>query len=126
MHNKLVVTFEGDHVRVISDGEKDYEFQERVWTEIVSACKKHDCYRVLGIAHTTVPLEVLEGYDLARLFRELNITHKYKIAWIEHNEEARHLVDFVVTVLMNRGLPGQSFTNEAEAKKWLFEDRDVH
>lgn len=124
MRNEMAVTFEGDHVRVISDGEKDYQFQERLWTEIVAVCQKHDCYRVLGVANTTVPLEVIEGYDIARLFRDLDITHKYQIAWVEKNEDARDLVEFVVTVLINRGLPGRSFLDESAAKEWLLEDLD--
>lgn len=124
MRNKMEVTFEGDHIRVISDGEKDYAFQQRLWSEVVATCQQHDCYRILGIANTTVPLEVAEGYDVARLFRDLNITHKYRIAWVEKNQDARGLVEFVVTVLMNRGLPGRSFTDESAARKWLFEDQD--
>lgn len=126
MRNKLVVTFEGDHVRVISDGEKDYEFQERLWDEVAAVCERHDCYRVLGIAHTTKPPEVIEGYDTARMMRERNITHKYRIAWVEYSEDALDVIEFVVTVLINRGLPGRLFPNEEAAREWLFEDRDAH
>jgi len=119
--NKLVVTFEGDHVRVISDGEKDHYFQERLWDEVAATCQKHDCYRVLGLAHTTVPLEIVDGYDTARMMRERNISDKYRIAWVEYDDDAREVIEFVETVLVNRGLPGRLFRDEASAKKWLFE-----
>lgn len=122
--NKLVVTFEGDHVRVISDGEKDHDFQERLWEEVAAVCERHDCYRVLGIAHTTVAPEVIDGYDTARIMRENSITNKYQIAWVEHTQDALEVIEFVVTVLINRGLPGRLFPDEAAAKQWLFEDQD--
>jgi len=34
MENRLEVTFEGDHVLVIADGDKDYRYMNRVWHEI--------------------------------------------------------------------------------------------
>lgn len=122
MRNKLVVTFEGDHVRVISDGVKDHYFQERLWDEVAAVCQKHDCYRILGIAHTTVPPEVIDGYDTARMMRERNIDHRYRIAWVEHDQDALEVIEFVVTVLTNRGLPGRLYPDEDSARKWLFED----
>ncbi len=123
MRNKLVVTFEGDHVRVVSDGVKDRHFQERLWEEVATVCQQHDCYRVLGIAHTTVPPEIIDGYDTARMMRDRNIGPKYRIAWVEHDEDAREVIEFVETVLVNRGLPGRLFKDEASAEKWLFEDQ---
>jgi hypothetical protein len=122
MRNELVVTFEGDHVRVISNGVKDHYFMERVFDEIAAVCEQHECYRVLGIAHSTVPPEVIDGYDTARRMRERNIDHRYRIAWVEHNEDAIDVIEFVETVLANRGLPGRLFPDEATAKEWLFED----
>lgn len=122
MRNKLEVTFEGDHIRVITDGDKDYRFMDRVWREIAAACEKHDCYNVLGIADTSTPVEAVDGYDLVALFGELNIGQNYRIAWVELDVDARDMTTFVQTVLANRGLPGLLFETEAEARKWLLED----
>jgi hypothetical protein len=122
MRNKLEVTFEGDHIRVIADGDKDYRFMDRVWREIAAACEKHDCYNVLGIADTSTPIEAVDGYDLVELFKELNVGQNYRIAWVELDEDARDLMTFVQTVLSNRGLPGLLFETEAEARKWLLEN----
>lgn len=47
MRNKLEVTFEGNHIRVIADGDKDYQFQNRLWQEVAAAgtrmvvCPRH-------------------------------------------------------------------------------------
>jgi hypothetical protein len=119
MENKLVVTFEGDHVLVIADGDKDYRYMERLWREVAAACEQHGCYNVLGIANTTTPVEAVEGYDLPTIFRELHIGQNYRIAWVEKEQDARDMVEFVVTVLNNRGMPGRLFDTEAEAREWL-------
>lgn len=115
----MKVTFEGDHVLAIADGDKDYRYMERLWREIAMTCDTHDCYNVLGLAHTTTPVEAVEGYDLPALYRELGIGHHYRIAWVEHDEDARDTVEFVQTVLANRGLPGLLFDTEEEARAWL-------
>ena len=115
----MVVTYEGDHVLVIADGDKDYRYMETLWREVAATCDKHERYNVLGIANTTTAVEAVEGYDLPTIFRELRIGQHYRIAWVEKKQDARDMVEFVVTVLNNRGLPGRLFDTEAEARRWL-------
>lgn len=119
MYNKLEVTFEGDHIRVIADGDKDYYFLDKAWREIVAVCEQHDCYKVLGIANTSTPVEAVEAYELPSLYRELSIDQRYSIAWVELDEDARDMIAYVQTVLANQGLPGLLFETEAEAREWL-------
>lgn len=122
--NELIITFEGDHIQILSNGEKNYEFSRRLWTEAVVACEKNNCYDVLGISDTTVPLSASEGYEHADLFEQLGINTRYRIAWIEKNAEAYQSVYFVETVLFNRGFPGRVFLDVAEAKEWLLDGAD--
>ena len=119
MNNKIEVTFEGDHIRVIADGDKDYRYMDQGWRAVAAACELNDCYNVLGIAKTTTPVEAVEGYELPRLFQELGIDQRYRIAWVELNDDARDVIMFVQTVLANRGLPGLIFDTEEEARVWL-------
>ena len=119
MQNKLEVSIENDHVLVIADGDKDFRFMDKMWRNVVAVCEEHGCFNVLGLANTTTPLEAVEGYETAALFQELNIDQRYRIAWVEMNEESRDLLDFIQTVLANRGLPGRVFDTEAEAREWL-------
>ncbi len=119
MENTLEVTFEGDHVLVIADGDKDYRYMDRLWREVALTCERHECYNVLGLANTRTPVEAVEGYDLPNLFRELGIGQHYRIGWVEKNLDARDTIDFVQTVLANRGLPGLVFDTEEEARTWL-------
>lgn len=119
MENTLDVTFEGDHVLVIANGDKDYRYMDRLWREVAMTCEQHACFNVLGLADTSTPVEAVEGYDLPNLFRELGIAQHYRIAWVEQNLDARDTIDFVQTVLANRGLPGLVFDSEEEARAWL-------
>lgn len=119
MQNKIEITFEGNHILVRADGDKDYHYMDRMWRETAAACEEHDCYNVLGIANTSTPVEAVDGYDLPALFHELNIGQNYRIAWVELNEDSRDMIEFVQMVLANRGLPGLVFETEAEARKWL-------
>ncbi len=57
MQGQIVITYEGDHIKALLDGEKSYQFAVTQWTEIRDACLKNDCFDVLGIADTTVPIE---------------------------------------------------------------------
>ncbi len=119
MENTLEISFEGDHVLVIAEGDKDYRYMDRLWREVVLVCEQHECYNVLGLANTSTPVEAVDGYDLPGIFRELGIGQHYRIAWVEKDEDARGTIEFVATVLSNRGLPGRSFDTEAEAREWL-------
>lgn len=119
MQNKLEVRFEGNHVLVIADGDKDYRFIDKMWREVAAVCEEKSCFNVLGLANSSTPAEAVEGYETAALFHELHIDRRYRIAWVEMNEESRSIVEFVQTVLANRGLPGRVFDTEAEAREWL-------
>ena len=121
MLNHITVTFEGDHILVLTDGDKDYEFLEQLWSRVSRACEKHSCFNVLGIANTSTPIEAVEAYELPRIFREKNIDSRYRIAWVEESPEAADTISFVESILSNRDLPGRQFETEKEARAWLLE-----
>ena len=123
MTNRMTISFEGDHIRAESYGEKSMEWSRKLFASIVEACEKHDCYRVLGVAESTKAVTILEGFDHVNLFRELGISTKYRIAWVELNPSAIKTVRFVDAALFNRLLPGRVFSSEEEAKSWLFGDK---
>jgi len=122
MTSSYTITFEGDYIKVLSDGDKDLEFATELWSEVAKSCREHDCFNVLGIAETDSPMSTLDGYELAQVFRDLGIVENHRIAWVELNQEAKHATYFIETVLSNRGLPGRLFSSAAEAKEWLLSD----
>lgn len=124
MLNHITVTFEGDHILVLTDGDKDYEYLEQLWSKVSRACEKHSCFNVLGIANTSTPIEAVEAYELPRIFRENNIDARYRIAWVEQTPDAADTVAFAASILSNRDLPGRDFSTVAEARTWLLAGAD--
>ncbi len=122
MNYKMEVTFKGDHVEARSIGEKSYETAEKLWQEITRLCVEHDCYRVLGIAESSRQMSVMDSVDHQKLFKALNITPRYKIAWVELNANEFDKLKALETILINRGYRGQAFRDVAEARSWLLED----
>ncbi len=125
MANSYEITFEGDYVKVLSNGDKDLEFATNLWSAIAETCHTHNCFDVLGIAETSSPVSIWEGSQHAQLFRDLGIIRNYRIAWVELNPQARRATYFIETVLFNRGLPGRLFSTVTEAKEGLFSKRDA-
>ena len=56
MKNEIIITFEGDYVQAIANGEKNFAYATKLFAQIVQACKGNDCKKVLGLADTSKPL----------------------------------------------------------------------
>lgn len=86
----------------------------------MESCKKHNCYKVLGIANTTSPVSTIESVQHVDLFERLNITNKYRIAWVELNQQHEKITRLIEVFLSSRGIDCKVLSNENEAIKWLF------
>lgn len=119
MNYEISVTFEGDHVLVLSSGEKDYTVVEEIWAKTSRVCETHQCFSVLGIANTSQPIEAVESYEIPAVFRRYNIDRRYRVAWVELNPEGVDVIDLAANILANRDLPGRLFATVDEAREWL-------
>ena len=122
MISETSVTFEGDHVLVYADGEKNYEVIEQIWSRVSRVCEKHQCFDVLGIANSSKPIEAMEGYEIPAVFREYGIDRRYRIAWVELNPDGVDVIELTADILANRDLPGRLFATVDEARRWLLGD----
>ena len=123
MSYEMSVAFKGDYIEARSTGDKSYQTAAILWSEITKACAAHACYKVLGIAESATAMPVMDSLNHAQLFKDFAITRKYKIAWVELNNEALASVKFLETVLLNRGLlNGKLFHQVEEARQWLLAD----
>ncbi len=112
------------YIEVHSVGEKDYQFATSLWNEIVINCRQHNCFHVLGIAKTTIPVTTMEGFKHYQLLNEVGITTQYRIAWVELNPEVYSTYRFIENVLHNRGMYNiKLFSDIKEAKEWLFNNQ---
>ena len=119
MNYEMSVAFKADHVEAVSRGEKSLQTADKLWTEITRLCNEYNCFRVLGIADSIKQMSVMDSIDHQNLFKALNITPKYKIAWVELNEEEFDKLKNLETILVNRGFLGKAFRDIDEARRWL-------
>lgn len=124
MRNRLSITFEGDHIRVLADGDKDMDFAESLWSQVARLCEQEHCYKVLGVARSSTPLEALDAYEYARLYRKIGIDKRYRVAWVELEPHASDIASFIDTVLSDRGYSDRVFSTEEEARGWLLSSVD--
>jgi hypothetical protein len=123
MSYQLEITPEDGYMHVTVSGLANYENAREMWVKIAAACEAHHCYRVLGEQRMLNTMSTVDAFNHQKIFLELGITSKYRIAWVDHNPRTFETTDFIRTVLYNRDLGfGKLFSNMAQAKAWLFKD----
>lgn len=121
--NTYTITLKENYLEVITDGDKDLQSATKLWTDIIKACKTHQCYKILGIAHSNNAFSTLESYEHVELFNSLGIDKQYKIAWFESNSEALEKLNMMETILLASGnRQGRVFSDPDLALEWLLEN----
>lgn len=120
MINTISITYKNNYVEAISDGAKNIEFVYKLWNEIIRTCKEHKCFNILGIANTTSPVTINESIKHVELFKNLGLTDKYRIAWVELNPVHRKTTVLIESILSSHGVNCKTFTEVADAKEWIF------
>lgn len=121
MSVEITMALEDGYVLIHVTGVDSYEASLDGFGKLAAFCREHRCFRVLGVSHLTA-LETMEAYDHVQIFRRVGITPAYRIAWIEMNERAREVDEFIETVLSNRGYHQMKMFREIEvARAWLLE-----
>lgn len=124
--NEIIIKLKEGFIQVHSNGNKDLQFANRLWTKIVDSCRSNNCFNVLGIAYTTSPPDAIEAYQYGVLFEKLGIDKKFRIAWVELNPLTYNTSYFVETVLLNRDQNVRLFHNVEQAQGWLLQGGDLY
>lgn len=91
-----------------------------LWAAIVEACDQYNCYDILGISDLDQPFTTMEAFDHHKVFSDVGVTYRHRIAWVNRDPESSEMLKFTETVLVNRGkLNGRLFSTIDEAKRWL-------
>lgn len=125
MAENYTIAFLGDHVRADAEAEKSIEWGREFWSAVVEVCEKQQCFDFLGVSNSLTPMPFLDAHEHIQLFRDLGINSRYRIAWVELNPAALVIARYVGDALFNRGLPGEVFATEIEARSWLFDEADT-
>jgi hypothetical protein len=95
--NEVSITFEGGHNLLRSSDDKNYQTVERFRSALSRFSQKHQCYNVFGLGDADEPMEAVEGYEQASVFRKFGIDGHSRVAW----------VGLTPNKLAKRGLPGR-------------------
>lgn len=112
------ITVQSDYV--VIERPEDYEVvAENVPTmlaDLSAACAKAGCHKALIVGpRTKVHLDTSDLYNLGQAIAKLRL----QIAMVEMHDVSADDVDFLETVVFNRGSPLRFFANVEDAKEWL-------
>ena len=119
MKQYLSVKQKKGYIEVHAYGPKDVQFSNKLWKSIADLAEKNKCFKVLGIANSPSHMNIFEGYSRFRLLQTLNIDFRYRIAWVEQNENEKEIVNFIAMVCENRGISAKICDSIEDAKEYL-------
>ena len=120
MRYEITIRYESDYLHVQHTGDDSYQIALELWRRIAKACEKHQCFNILSESDTNKLLSTMDAFNHIKIFQEVGITPKHRIAWVNHNPAAKQQFKFIETVLKNRpSASGALFENIEKGKKWL-------
>ena len=127
MSVQYAIEFADTHIEVRVGGDPDRESLVNMWREVVAACVENDCFDVLGLSTVERPTSLRDAIGYAKILEEAGVTPNTRVAWFNRNPAAIVMVELIAEVISNRRTAvACAFRNEAEARRWLGEDRELH
>jgi len=121
MSFEYTIWYEDALIRVKVTGSPDYLSLDKLWHDIVAACQKNNCLKVLGESNTEDWKEE-DAYDHAAIFEAAGMSNRYRVGWVEANALARETIRLAEAVVTNRDVvTGRVFSRLADAERWLAE-----
>ena len=116
----------GEYLHVKHAGADSYEISLELWQRIAKACEEHRCYSILGESDNSNVLSTKDAIGHIFIFRQVGITSRHRIAWVNHNPSAGPMFELIETVLKNRFVfDGHLFKDVEEARRWLLSKVDT-
>lgn len=118
MSYEISVENRGDYLYFEVTGTNSRATVNEYMDDIVAACEKHDCFRVLINEQLSGPrMEVMDVFRLAS-DGAMRLLGKFEaIAYVD--EAMGEMGDFVESVAINRGMPLAFFSNVDDATVWI-------
>jgi len=109
-------------IEVRVQGAADRPSVTRMWTDIVAACRKHQCDAVIGFSDLDQALRLEDAIRHDDIFREAGVTSEMCIAWMQLNPATAIMTELSVARVRNQASANIGFFHdEAEARQWLTE-----
>ena len=124
---RYTIDFADTHIEVRVGGDPDRESLVKMWRDVVAACVENDCFDVLGLSTVERPTSLRHAIGYAKILEEAGVTPNTRVAWFNKNPAAMVMVELIAEVISNRRTADAcAFRNEADARRWLAEEREPH
>ena len=74
MNDNIIVEYKGNYIHARQYGPDSYDASLELWQRIVAACKKHNCFNILGETFATNPISTIEAYNHIKIFELAGVT----------------------------------------------------
>lgn len=123
MDGHFSITREPDYIHVVINGSgrtHGDKAAEVIWQSIATACKTHNCYKILGEQRLSQPLPLDAAYQHFSIFAKVGIDSRHKIAWVDTCDASRKVVEFISDLVGSRlFVTTKSFKSLEPAREWL-------
>jgi len=120
VRDEIIVEYKDNYIHVRHYGKNNYDISLDLWRRVMAACEQYNCFNILGENYTTTELSTMDAFNHLKILELVGLTLKHRVAWVSHVKETTRGIEFVETVMKNRGLVnGRLFPNIEEAKCWL-------
>ncbi|PWJ42105.1 hypothetical protein [Sediminitomix flava] len=125
MDTNYTISLKTGYIHVKAKGINDFDTTLDMWKDIISSCKKYNCYNILGETVVAEKIDFKFSFDMIEIFKRVEMNMSYRIAWVNHAFEIQEEFNFIETVLKNRCIiNGHLFNNIEDAQKWILLETD--
>jgi hypothetical protein len=118
MSFELSISDRGEYLFFTVTGENSVETVFNYMKEVMAACEKHDCYRILIHENLSGPrLEAMAVFNVASEGAMQLLGRLEAVAYVD--EAMGAMADFAESVAVNRGMPIAFFSTIEDAERWI-------
>jgi hypothetical protein len=113
------IIFRGDFLHVVhpDNFEISPEGNVKLWNALETACKTHNCYKVLS--EGKINLRKMKAWNVFDSGSQASEINGLRLACLFYNYQPDEMSAFFKTVSANRGAKVEFFTDKTAALEWL-------
>lgn len=117
------ITVSDSVVRLKTSGEFEHLTALQMWADVIAACEKNDCFKVLVISHVEQALPASEVFNSSEFFASVGLDEKYRLAVVTGNAAVHESHQIAASALKTHNVraqfPAAAFGDERDARQWL-------
>ncbi|AWB66610.1 hypothetical protein C2869_09285 [Saccharobesus litoralis] len=120
MTKPIEVNITNEYIHIQVSGENNFENCKFGWQTLVDTCQQAQQFHCLVEGYMDNPLPTMAAYDHVQLLKDVGLTNKHRVAYVDHNPNTYPAAKFGETVVHNRGFYNIKIFNKVDdALSWL-------